>query len=154
MHPAAVIGLGNVLLRDEGVGVHVVRRMRARHGDLPGTDLIEGGSAGMKLVHMLAGRRRALLVDCALMGAPPGTLRRFRPGEAVSVKALAGFSLHEGDLLAILRLCRELGDGPEDVTIFGIQPHTVAPGEELSGCLEARLDAYADAVYAFLEPGR
>jgi len=146
MKPTVVIGLGNVLLRDEGAGVHVVRRLESLLGDVPGVECVDAGAAGMKLLHILPGHSKAVLVDCALMDEAPGTLRRFRPDEVRSVKALAGLSLHEGDLLTIIRLCKELGDAPDDIVIFGIEPDKVDPAEGLSERLAGKLDEYATAV--------
>ena len=57
---------------------------------------------------MLPGRRLAVFVDCALMGEPPGTLRRFRPAGVASVKAQPGISLHDGDLLDTIRLVQAI----------------------------------------------
>lgn len=146
MTPTIVIGIGNVLLRDEGVGVHVVRWLSELHGDMNGVEFLDAGAVGMKLVHILQGRRRAVLVDCALMGESPGTLRRFLPEEVHSIKALPGLSLHEGDLLAVIRLCEELGCCPEEIVMLGIEPGVVEPGEGLSPCLAERMDDYLAAV--------
>ena len=148
--PQVVIGLGNPLMSDEGVGIRVLHRLEARQPALVGTEFADLGSAGMRVLHAIAGRRKAVLVDCAFMGAAPGTMRRFRPEDVATVKRLAGLSAHEGDLLAILRLSRELGECPEQVVLFGIEPATIAPGTELSAVLAARLDEYAGAVAAEL----
>ena len=148
MKPTIVIGIGNVLLKDEGVGVHVVRRLESLHGDVPGVEFVDAGAVGMKLLHMLQGRRKAVLVDCALMNESPGTLRRFLPDEVHSIKALPGLSLHEGDLLAVIRLCGELGECPEEIVVFGIEPDVVEPGESVSACLADRMEQYVAAVQA------
>jgi hydrogenase maturation protease len=141
-----VIGVGNLLFTDEGIGVHVVRRLEREGAGRENAEFIEAGTGGMKLVHLLAGRRKAVLVDCAFMGEAPGTLRRFTPEEARSVKRLPGFSAHEGDLLAVLDVCRRMGDCPAQVVILGIEPETVQPGTDLSACLAARIEEYAAAV--------
>lgn len=148
MKRIVVIGLGNVLLTDEGVGVHVVNRIEALHGEFPDVEFVDAGAAGMKLLHIIPGRQKAILVDCALMDEPPGTLRRFLPDQVRSIKALAGLSMHEGDLLSIIRLCGELGDIPEEVVILGIEPDIVEPGQEVSDCLAERMDEYVAAVRA------
>ena len=111
-----------------------------------GVEFLDAGSAGMKLLHLLQGRKRAVLVDCALMGAEPGAVRRFQPHEVRSCKAMAGFSLHEGDMLSVLELAASLGDGPQDVVIFGIEPWRVEPSQELSSILQARFDEYVELV--------
>jgi len=151
MRPSAVIGIGNVLLKDEGVGIHVVRRLASLMGDRADVEFVDAGAAGMKLLHILRGRHKAVLVDCALMDESPGTLRRFLPDEVHSIKALPGLSLHEGDLLSVIRLSRELGECPEEIVIVGIEPDIVEPGEGLSACLADRMEDYVAAVRAEIE---
>jgi hydrogenase maturation protease len=102
----------------------------------------------MAALHAMAHRRRAIFVDCAFMGAEPGAVRRFTPSQVSSRKELAGFSLHEGDLLDAIELSRQLGECPEQVVIFGIQPERVAPGETLSAVLRDRLAEYVKLVQA------
>jgi hydrogenase maturation protease len=139
-----------LLLSDEGVGVHVIRALEEQTERFPDVDLLDLGGGGMSVLHAISGRRKAILVDCALMGEPAGTLRRFAPEEVRTVKALSGFSLHEGDLVRVLELSRELGQAPEEVVIFGIQPANVFPGQELSPALQGRLQEYVDRVAAEL----
>jgi hydrogenase maturation protease len=141
-----VIGLGNPLMRDEGVGLAVVQRLMERSERFPGVDFLEAGASLMGAMHRMAGRKKVLFVDCALMGAEPGTWRRFTPEQARSVKRLAGLSLHEGDLYSLLELSRRLGEFPEDVVIFGIEPAAIEMGEGLSDALRSRLMEYAQAV--------
>lgn len=127
----AVIGVGNELMADEGVGPRVIRILSAMPHKA-GVDLIDAGAAGLRLVHLMAGRRAVILIDCALMGTPPGTIRRFVPEEARSRKAGAGLSLHEADILDVLRIAAEAGEAPGRVVIFGIEPARVTPGLGLS----------------------
>ncbi len=122
MKPLLVIGLGNTLMRDEGIGLYLLEALRGRAEQYPEVEFLDLGVAGLALLHHLPGRRKAILLDCAYMNAEPGTLRRFTPDDVVSVKTLAGFSLHEGDLLQILELARKLNTAPEEIVIFGIQP--------------------------------
>ena len=144
--PVAVIGLGNPLMSDEGVGVRVVAELREAGPPFPGVDVLDLGTSGMHVLHELEGRTKVVFVDCAEMGEAPGALRRFTPEEVVSRKVRTRLSLHEGDLLHTLALARELGACPRDVVILGIQPETVAPGERLSPPLAARLGEYGKAV--------
>jgi hydrogenase maturation protease len=73
-----VLGLGNILLGDEGVGVHVVEALR-RAGGLPGVELVDGGTAGLSLLPYFDGARLVIVVDAAQDGAPTGTVRLSRP---------------------------------------------------------------------------
>jgi len=146
-----VAALGNSLMSDEGIGVAVLARLRDRAERYPHAEFIDLGSSAMRALHVMAGRRKAVFIDCALMDDEAGTIRRFTPGQVRSRKDMAGFSLHEGDLLKVIELSRALGECPEEVVIFGIQPEKIEPGESLSPVLSMRLDEYANAVAAELE---
>ena len=150
MEPVLVAGLGNPLMGDEGVGVRVAEALQARCGLPPDVEVLDLGTAGMKLLHAIRGRRRAILVDCARMGDPPGTIRRFTERQVRSRKELAGLSLHEADLLGVLELAARLGEKPDEVVLFGIEPADLSPGEGLSEALEARLGEYVETVAAEL----
>jgi hydrogenase maturation protease len=144
-------GLGNPLLTDEGIGIAVVEALaESRGGQFPDVEFLDLGTSMMRAVHAMAGRRRALFVDCAFMGAEPGTIRRFLPDDVRSIKALAHFSLHEGDLLQAIGISRAAGECPGEIVLFGIQPESVEPGLELSATLAARLPEYVEAVAAGL----
>ncbi len=114
-------------------------------------DFVEAGSSLMSVVHAIAGRQKAVLIDCALMKEPPGTIIRFTPDEVSSIKNLAHFSLHEGDLLGALELSRNLGECPEIVVIFGIQPESIEPGEGLSPTLIERMSNYIEVISSELQ---
>jgi hydrogenase maturation protease len=137
-----VIGLGNMLLSDEGVGVHLVRRLSKQQEKFPLVDFIDAGSAGMALLHLIANRKKAVIIDCAQMGAEPGTIRRFTTHEVQSVKKLSHYSLHELDILQVINLSKQLGECPNEVVFLGIQPELLLPGQNLSGTLSDKINAY------------
>jgi hydrogenase maturation protease len=137
-----VIGLGNMLLSDEGIGVHIVRRLSSRQDKFPYVDFIDAGTGGMAVLHLIANRTKAVIIDCAKMGAKPGTLRRFTPDEAQSVKKLSQYSLHEQDILQIINLSKQLGECPKEIIVFGIEPESIEPGQNLSKTLADKIDTY------------
>jgi hydrogenase maturation protease len=156
-----VAGIGSVLMGDEGVGVFVLRRLLAERGGIgpigpirpilpSGIDFVELGTGGIALVHQLAGRRKAVIIDCAKMGEEPGTIRRFTPEEIRSRKVVTGGSLHEGDVLGIIDLAKSLGQAPPEIVIFGIEPERIDPGAGLSEPLRMRIGEYVRAVAAEL----
>ncbi|MBM4027204.1 MAG: hydrogenase maturation protease, partial [Planctomycetes bacterium] len=140
--PIVVLGLGNPLMADEGIGVYLVERLRESVGESPSVEFVDAGTGGFSILHYLEGRRKAILVDCAFMDEPPGTIRRFTPEEVRSTKVLAHQSLHEADLLRILALARQLGQAPDETVVFGIQPERIEPGMGLSPALRDRIDEY------------
>jgi hydrogenase maturation protease len=141
-----VVGLGNPLMTDEGIGPCVVRRLRSKVAWLSQVDFVEQGCSPLAVLHAVAGRQKAILVDCALMEKPPGTIVRFTPEQVVSTRATTHLSLHDGDLLGELDLLWGLEEYPEEVVIFGIEPEIVMPGDRLSLTLRERLESYVEVV--------
>ncbi|MFC1761828.1 hydrogenase maturation protease [Planctomycetota bacterium] len=150
--PTAVLGLGNPIMTDEGIGVVLVQRLAEQGDAYPDVEFIDAGTSGMKLLHLLEGRAKAILIDCAYMDESPGTMRRFAYDDVESVKDLPDLSLHEGDLLQLLRLAKQLGTCPSEVIIFGIQPQELAPGHALTETLGVKLDRYCQEIWAELGP--
>lgn len=146
MNPTVVIGLGNRLLSDEGIGLVLLEALTRKASKFPAVDFLELGTGGMTLLHALAGRKTAVILDCARMGAAPGTMRRFTTDMVRAGDASPGLSLHEGDVLGLIDLARRMGQCPEQVVIFGIQPATLAPGETVSPVLQAHLPEYLDVI--------
>lgn len=145
MKDTIVIGLGNPLMGDEGIGITLIEKLEelARQGKIPGADKIrfhDGGTGGMNLLHVLAGRKKAILIDCALMGTQPGTIRRFTPDQVQTVKKLAHLSLHEVDILKVIQLARQLGECPDQIIFFGIEPQEITQRMDLSDILKSGLN--------------
>ncbi len=145
-----VVGIGNPLMTDEGVGIDVVRGLMSSPALNGEADFVEAGTSLMAVVHAIADRRRAVLVDCAWMDEAPGTIRRFSPDMVVSRKGLGRLSLHEGDVLEALKLSQRLGEYPREIVVYGIQPQSVEPGETLSPVLQDRMAEYVTSVSADL----
>jgi hydrogenase maturation protease len=148
--PIVVVGLGNLWRGDEGIGVHLLRALADKTALYPEVEFYELGTGGLALLHVIADRDKAILLDCAFMGATPGTLRRFGPGEVLSTKVLPRVSLHEGDVLQLLELARQLGQLPAEVVIFAVEPAEVCATDELSSALHTRLQEYLRQVEAEL----
>ncbi len=108
-----VLGLGNPLMGDEGIGIKLIEMLQSVSGDFPEADFVDAGTGGMSLLHLIAGRRKAIIIDCALMGETPGTIKQFTPDEVKTVKQLTHLSLHEVDIIKVIDLARQLGDCPE-----------------------------------------
>lgn len=147
MKETIVIGLGNPLMRDEGIGVALIEKLIEldQAGKIPNAETIElydGGCGGMYMLHKIAGRKKAILIDCALMGTEPGTIRRFTPDQVETVKKLAHLSLHEVDLLKVIELSRQLGECPDEVVFFGIEPEKIEQQQGLTAAIEARQEEY------------
>ena len=149
---AVVVGLGNQLMTDEGIGSYIVQELAARPEFVDYVDFVELGASPMSVIHAIARRRKAVMIDCAYMNEQAGTIRRFTPDEVITLKVTVPFSLHCGDVLNVLELSRKLGEYPDDVVIFGIQPQRVAPGDRLSTALHQRFVYYVEMIYTELQP--
>ena len=137
-----VLGLGNPLMADEGIGVYLIERLAAQAAQYDDVEFIDAGTGGMSVLHLIDGRARAVFIDCAFMDAAPGAIQRFGPEDVRSRKVLAHRSLHEADLLHILTLAEQFGQCPDEVVIFGIQPEVVESRQEISKVLLDKTDEY------------
>jgi len=125
-----VLGLGNILLRDEGVGVHVVRALE-RANLPPEVELCDGATAGLDLLDALAGRRKVVVIDALGGEHPPGTVLRMS-GDDLAGASAALRSLHDAGLADLLWFARRLRIEPPEVAVIGIRPYEIDWGLELS----------------------
>jgi hydrogenase maturation protease len=146
MKNIVVVGIGNILKTDEGIGVRILRELCKCDDEFPSIDFVDLGSGGMGLLHVIAHRKKAVIIDCAFMEKPAGTMGRFTPEQVTTQKLLAGLSLHESDVLGVVALSRRLGEAPEEIVIFGIEPYSIDPGEGLSTEIEKRLSAFVSQI--------
>lgn len=154
-NPTIVIGLGNPLMADEGIGTAIVAALAGlvEAGTLttPNVEYLDGGCGGMYLLHSIAGRKKVILLDCAKMGLPPGTLRRFTPDQVNTVKQMTHLSLHEVDILRVIELAELTQQCPDEIIIFGIQPEKIQMQMALTETLQQRVPEYLAAVVREIE---
>jgi hydrogenase maturation protease len=140
-----VIGLGNTILRDDGVGVYVARALVERlHG---AADVREAELAGLDLLEMLKGYDRAFIVDAIqLDGERPGDVFRMRPDDIRITPRLASF--HDIDIVTALALGTRLEfHMPAEVVIFGVQAaDCLTLGEECTEAVNAVVPILADEI--------
>ena len=139
----AVIGLGNPLRGDDGVGPRVVNELR-RRGLPTDVTVIDGGNAGLDLLDELEKWERVVIVDAAELGLEPGQFARFTLAE---IKLRDDrFSSHSAGLGEVLLLANVLGRRVPEIVIFGVQPAEIGWGEGLSQAVEAAIPALSDAI--------
>ncbi len=140
-----VIGLGNPLMGDDGLGIVVARQLLSRT-DLPdGVQVVDGGTWGLNLLPVIEDAERVLLVDAIDMAEAPGTLillSRERLPRYLATK----ISPHQVDLRDVLALAELRGTLPEDTTAIGLQPQIVALGTALSPLIAGRMEELVSAV--------
>jgi hydrogenase maturation protease len=128
-----VAGLGNLLLRDDGVGVHAVRALQ--QNPPPGAIAVEVGTAVLDALHLLERADKVLAIDAMQAGCEPGTVYRCGVSDIGEEKQRA--SLHEVSLLSVLRFLPS--DRRPEITILGVEPGAIDYGLELSREVEAAL---------------
>jgi len=134
----AIIGIGNPVMADDGIGPRLVSELEG--SDLS-ADLIDMGTGGMQLVHVLARYDSVLIIDSADMGLAPGEWRTFTPEEVVSLKETRAYSLHDWDLMRSIEISRQLGEAPARILIFAVQPASLEMRQGLSHELESRIQS-------------
>ena len=134
-----VIGLGNVLLSDEGLGVRAVERLQQRYL-LPETvEVIDGGTSAMDLLNPLSSNDNVIIADSVKTGAAPCTLVRLADDE-VPKFFQTKISPHQIGLSDLLALLTVQGQAPQKITIIGMVPHSLETRIGLTGGVEAKLD--------------
>jgi hydrogenase maturation protease len=139
----AVLGLGNLMLTDDGVGIHAIRTLSVDSRLPCSVQIIEGGTLGLDLLHSLRGVTHLLAVDAVDTGAAPGTLSRFADAELIDLPiAKSVHLLSFADLLGSMRL---LEDAPLEVVLLGMQPKSTYWGVTLSPVVDAALHDLVEA---------
>ncbi|VVB62052.1 Hydrogenase maturation protease [uncultured archaeon] len=136
-----IIGLGNPLRRDDGVGILLLQHLQTQKDYLPkNIEYIDGGTSGMNLLHLLAQFDAVMIIDAVDFKGKPGDTRVFSLNDIQNQKKPMILSTHDSDFLHILRLSQELKELPETLVIFGVQPRDVSHGIGLSKEIEMILD--------------
>lgn len=145
-----ILGIGNILLRDEGVGVRVIEVLGSY--SLPeGVELVDGGTAGADLLDVIADREQVIVIDAIGGDFCPGTIVRFSQNELEQLSRGPLASLHDLNLTETLIMARLLGCAPGQVTIFGIKPAVVECGIGLSREVEKTVPAVIREIQSEIE---
>lgn len=132
-----VLGVGNVLLKDEGVGVHAVRELMKRQYP-PEVSVVDGGTAGLDLLYLIEDASRLIIIDATNGDAEPGTIFRFSPEALDDFIPSISNSLHQIGLVEVLHIGKVMGVLPPTV-VFGVQPAVIDWGMELTPQLTSKL---------------
>lgn len=134
-----VLGVGNILLTDEGIGVRVVEALEQRYQIPAEVEVMDGGTAGMELLASIANREHLILIDAVNTGAAPGTLVKLQDEEvpALFKNKISPHQLGISDLLGVLTVTGEM---PEKMTLFGVVPFSLDTSTELSEPMQPLLE--------------
>ena len=145
-----LIGLGNILMRDDGVGVHAVNEIEERFRFTPEIDIVDGGTLGLSLLPLIAEHARVLFVDAVEAGLEPGEIV-VREGEEVPALVGSQVSVHQAGLADLMYAAKMAGTMPSGVCLVGIQPQAVDLGLETTALLKNKQEELIRTVLARLE---
>lgn len=131
-----ILGVGNTLLKDEGIGVHAAHALQGMPLD-EGIEVIDGGTSP-DIIPLIEGADKLIVIDAALGGEEPGTIYCFSP-EDIMTESGGLVSAHQMSFVENLRLMRGLGIEPREVVIIGVEPKELDWGLEPSPELQQRI---------------
>jgi len=133
MKKIGVIGIGNPLRKDDGVGIILLKRLQERKKEFPKNVIfVDGGTGGINILHLFAGFDIVLIIDAVDYKEKPGQSKVFTVDEIQSQKTQIRWSTHEADFLTVLELSKQLGELPQKLFIFGVQQKDFSYGNQLS----------------------
>lgn len=147
--PTVVLGVGNPLMGDDGLGLVVLEQLRGRGPFAPPVELVDGGTWDMNLLHMVEGAERLLLLDAVSAGLPAGKLVELW-GDDLPKYLSHKVSPHQIDLREVLAIAALRGTTPRELVAVGVQPAKIEWGVELSAEVRNALPALVDRAVAVL----
>ena len=138
-----ILGLGNVILRDDAIGLHVVRALRPILGEREGIDLEEDSHGGLRLMERMIGYDRAIILDAIITGAEPGTVHVMASLDAPTQHCA---STHDVNLPTALAVGRQAGaalPADRDILIVGVEAVDVMSFDEVMSPEVARAVPHA-----------
>jgi len=145
-----VLGLGNLLNRDEGLGVRALNLLDAQLGDQSDFELLDGGVLGLNLLMIVEECSHLLILDAVNVGKPAGTIVELLK-EEIPLYAGVKLSQHQITFQEVLGLANIRGYLPEHLHLVGIQPEDISIGLELSPVVEKNLPEVAVRAKMVLE---
>ena len=147
--PVTVLGIGNIILRDEGFGVRAVEYLEEHFGFSPDVRLLDGGTLGPELLHFVTGTEKLLILDAVAGNGAPGTVYRFE-NDAVMTHFQEKMSSHEIGIQDVLAWLTVTDRPIPNVVVLGMQPYDLSAGLTLSPEMEAALPRFAHRAVAEL----
>ena len=140
-----VLGVGNLVMGDDGVGIRVVQQLQREYSFPEGVELVDGGTLGLDLLPMLEGRSHLIMVDAVETGKEPGTCVRLS-GDELPVALETRVSPHQMGLKDLLSVARLMGQAPGEMVLIGVQPGSIQLGTELTREVSLQVETMKGAV--------
>jgi hydrogenase maturation protease len=147
-----VLGIGNTLLTDEGVGVHAVQYLKEHYTDLPDTEYLDGGTLSFTLAIPVEQADRLIVIDATQLNDEPGTVRTFIGAEMDTfLNKQTKRSVHEVGLIDLVNIARLTEQLPHKRALIGIQPEIIDWGEHPSPAVQAAIPVAVRKTVALIE---
>ncbi|MEI6703348.1 MAG: hydrogenase maturation protease [Deltaproteobacteria bacterium] len=140
-----VLGIGNLVMSDDGIGVRVVQKLQASYSFPDNVKVVDGGTLGLDLLPMLENITHLILVDAVETGGIPGTCVRLS-GEELPIALETKLSPHQMGLKDLLAVSELMGHSPREMVLFGVQPGCIEMDTELTPAVEAQLETLVASV--------
>lgn len=140
-----VLGIGNIIMSDDGIGPRVVQRLMDEYCFPSGVSLLEGGTLGLDLLPWLEGISRLLIIDALETGKLPGTIVRLS-GDEIPSAFRTRLSPHQVGLQDLLAVAAFQGFAPEEMVLWGIQPASIDPGTRLTEAVATQVEMLVENV--------
>ena len=137
-----VLGIGNLVMSDDGVGVKVVQKLQREYRFAETVEIMDGGTLGLDLLPKLEGIERLIVVDAVETGQKPGTCVRL-VGEELPIALETKVSPHQMGLKDLLSVAELIGHSPREMVLIGVQPGSIEMDTELTPEVEAKVDELA-----------
>lgn len=145
-----ILGVGNLLLSDEGVGIRVIERLQAEYELPEQVQVLDGGTLGLDLLYYLEGVENLLIIDAVEMESEPGTLLRMEGDEVPSFLSIK-MSPHQIGIPDMLFAAKLRDLYPPNVVLWGVQPAELDVSMEMSPLMNARVDVLVGKALAELD---
>lgn len=139
-----ILGLGNILLKDEGLGVYAAGILKNKKLP-PDVEVLEGATGGFDLIDVIANRKKVIVIDSCDFGQQPGTIGMMKSDDILASKD-SGISMHEFGLAEALNMAKIQECSPGEVVIIAVQPGDISPGLELSQQIQKAMPKVIETV--------
>lgn len=133
-----VLGIGNLILQDEGVGIQAIQRLKMQYDIPPIVEVVDGGTLGIELLTPISDAEQVIILDALTTGKPAGTIVRLDDQDIPSFFRTK-VSPHQVGLADVLAAATLMGSMPRKLVLFGVEPLQIALGTELSKTVQAQI---------------
>jgi|TARA_Y100000294_G_scaffold177031_1_gene201135 hydrogenase maturation protease len=146
----SILGLGNILLQDEGVGVHIANKLKQKFTFLPNVEIIDGGTMGMDLLPYIDGKDKVMIIDAVNFDKEAGYLEVIENNEILK-QISTRLSSHQAGLADVLSAAKLLDMDQAEMVLIGIQPASMKIGLEVTNKVSAVVGQAIDLILSRLK---